>query len=428
MNYTKTLLSVLSILISIHLMGQNEDNKVKVKFSGFIKSDIYHDSREVVAARDGQFLLYPKNELFDDMGNDINKVSNFNMLSIQTRLKTVVTGPEVLGAMPTGVIEAAFLGNKNTDINSLRLRHAYINLNWTNSSLLVGQTWHTFMITECYPGTVSFNTGAPFMSALRNPQIKYTHRFGSISLVAAAMSQLDFTDAGPNPNNGEPESSSVFLRRAGIPELSIGVQYKKEFGASNAFHAGAFLSYKQLLPRQSITRNNTTIKLTEKVKATSFMVYAKAFTKPVTVKTQLTYGQALQSNLMLGGYGERVIFDPNNHSRPIGIQYAPTNTLSYWLDAHTNGKTIQAGLFAGYTENCGSDKELDTYYMRGYDIKYVYRVSPRVIYNVNKFRLSFEMEYTAAGYNNDVIDKRDRINTTKEVGNIRFLGGVYYFF
>jgi hypothetical protein len=66
-------------------------------------------------------------------------------------------------------------------------------------------------------------------------------------------------------------------------------------------------------------------------------------------------------------------------------------------------------------------------YSRGFDIGHVWRVSGRFIYNVNKFRLAPEIEYTAAGY---ATEWGDNYNVTKssEVANFRFLVGFYYFF
>ncbi len=49
-----------------------EKKKFKLKFSGFVKTDIFYDSRQTVSVREGHFLLYPKNELPDPDGADIN--------------------------------------------------------------------------------------------------------------------------------------------------------------------------------------------------------------------------------------------------------------------------------------------------------------------------------------------------------------------
>ncbi|MCD4696911.1 MAG: hypothetical protein K8S16_11805, partial [Bacteroidales bacterium] len=157
----KKILIILTAILPF-LGNAQDDKKFGIKFSGFVKSDIFYDSRQTVDIREGHFLLYPKNEYLDENGKDINAVSKFNILAIQTRLKGVITGPDAFGAKTSGLIEGAFFGNIGTDINGFRLRHAFVKLSWEKTELLVGQFWHPMFVTSCFPGTVSFNTGVPF--------------------------------------------------------------------------------------------------------------------------------------------------------------------------------------------------------------------------------------------------------------------------
>jgi hypothetical protein len=84
---------------------------------------------------------------------------------------------------------------------------------------------------------------------------------------------------------------------------------------------------------------------------------------------------------MLGGYAvSDVTTDGNNFA----TEYTNIATLSAWADL-VYGKKIQFGLFAGYTENLGADKDIvGAYYSRGMDIASVMRLSPRLIFNQNK--------------------------------------------
>ena len=134
----KNLIILIVLLLPILTIAQKK--KVKLKFSGFVKSDVFWNSRQSVAVREGHFYLYPKNELLDMNGDDVNAKSDFNILSIQTRLKLAITGPDAFGAKTSALIEGAFFGTTDPDINGFRLRHAYAKLNWTNTELLVGQT------------------------------------------------------------------------------------------------------------------------------------------------------------------------------------------------------------------------------------------------------------------------------------------------
>ncbi len=64
-------------------------------------------------------------------------------------------------------------------------------------------------------------------------------------------------------------------------------------------------------------------------------------------------------------------------------------------------------------------------YSRGYNIAYLYRISPRFIYNAGKFRIAPEIEYTVAAYGTNEPD--GKVIDPEPVGNFRFLLGVYLF-
>ena len=124
---------VITSLIMFLFMGlyAQEEEKFGIKFSGFVKNDFFYDSRQTVDAREGHFLLWPSAKLPDARGVDINSGANFNMLAIQTRLKGSISGPDAFGAKSSGVIEIDFLAQANDNINLLRMRHAFVKLNWT---------------------------------------------------------------------------------------------------------------------------------------------------------------------------------------------------------------------------------------------------------------------------------------------------------
>ncbi len=406
-----------------------EEKKFGIKFHGFVKTDVFFDSRQTWDAREGHFLLYPKNEELDFNGDDIMAVSRFNILSIQTRLKGVISGPDVWGAKTSGLIEGAFFGNIGTDINGFRLRHAFVKLQWEKSELIVGQYWHPMFVISCFPGTVSFNTGAPFQPFARNPQIRFTKKFGNYNLIGTAMDQVDFVDNGPSL------PSWRYLSNAGVPQLDLRFEYKGE-----KLLIGAGADYKTLMPRLSITTadgpyEGIKIKANEKVSGTSFFGYFKYKSEPVTVKLYAIQGQMMFSMVNIGGYAE-TSYTYDSDGKLTSIGYSPTKTMSLWTEVHTNGKTWQFGLFGGYAKNQGAnDTIVGANYSRGSTIDYSYRVSPRVIYNNGKFRVAPEIEYTVAAYattDKDTgllnMDPKGAITESKELGNFRFLVGVYYFF
>ena len=432
----------LVFLVSVPLLIMSQDEKkFGIKFSGFVKSDIYFDSRQTWDARDGHFLLYPKNEDLDFDGNDINATSKFNMLSIQTRLRGVISGPDAFGAKTSGLIEGAFFGNIGSDMNGFRLRHAFVKLTWPKAELLVGQFWHPMFVTSCFPGTVSFNTGTPFQPFSRNPQIRFTKRFGDFNLIGTITEQVDFKDNGPLL------PSTRYIINSGIPELNLRFEYKKE-----NLVVGVGANYKTLMPRLYVESSNVDypegikVKTNQTISGTSYFAYFKYKSKPLTIKLYGVSGQLMYGMTNLGGYAEKeIIREEILNIEPIPIEpiykttnitYTPITTTSVWVDVHSNGKTWQAGLFGGFTKNAGAnDSIVGENYSRGANIEYVYRISPRVIYNNGKFRVAPEIEYTVAAYATTDketgllnIDEKGVVTGSKEIGNFRFLIGVYYFF
>jgi hypothetical protein len=159
--------------------------------------------------------------------------------------------------------------------------------------------------------------------------------------------------------------------------------------------------------------------------------YLKFKVPALTVKLQGVYAEDPFNWLMIGGYAVESMSDPMKDYR----NYAPIRTASGWIDIHSNGKKWQVGLLAGYSKNLGAANEISgPTYQRGADIDYIYRISPRFVYNSGRFRIAPEIEYTVAGYattneNGDLnINEYGKVWDSKEVGNVRFLLGVYLFF
>ncbi|MBE0570632.1 MAG: hypothetical protein IH618_03735 [Ignavibacteriaceae bacterium] len=402
-------LVLLFLFTSTIIHSQTKNQSFGISFSGFVKTDIFYDSRQSVTIREGHFLLYPQNENLDINTNDINDKSSFNILSIQSRVNAKITGPEVVAAKPSAVLEGEFFGTSDADINGFRLRHAFVKLDWEKTSLLVGQTWHPMFIVEMFPGVVSFNTGAPFQPFSRNPQVRFTHSIKKIKFIAVAASQRDFTSNGPEG------FSSVYLRNSVVPNLNAQLQYTGD----NIF-GGAGIDYKLITPKISTTKK---VKTDESLSSLSFTGYAKLNIDPVTIKLQGVYGSNMADHLMLGGYAVK------SADTLSGIEeYTALNCLSVWGEISV-GKDIEYAVFAGYTKNLGANDNINgPYYGRGINIEKVFRISPRVQFNFGSLRISTEIEYTSAGYGTPNNLNKGKIENSKDFTNLRILGAIYYFF
>jgi hypothetical protein len=398
-------LFVLMVLSSVSLFAQN----FGISFSGFVKTDMFYDSRQTVAFREGHFLLYPQNEKLDSNNDDVNAKSNFNILSIQTRLLGKINGPKAFDANTSGQIETEFFGTNDESINSFRLRHAFVKFDWEESSLLVGQTWHPLFISEVFPGVVSFNTGAPFQPFARNPQIRFSHTFNHFKIILTAASQRDFASDGPNG------FSSSYMRNSLMPNLNARVQFTK---GENILGVG--LDFKKLTPRLVTTKN---FKTDKSISTLAITGYIKLISDQLTIKSQTVYGSNLADLMMLGGYAVRFINNTDGQEEYTGIKI-----FSTWAEL-IYGKDIEFGLFGGYSKNFGADDNiLSTYYGRATNLDNLIRISPRVQFNSNNARISSEFEYTIASYGINDDSNKGKVINSKNISNLRLLLAVYYFF
>lgn len=413
---------------------ENEKEKEKkfgISFSGYVKSDFFYDSRQVVCAREGDFLFWPAPEKLDVNDEDINAKASFNFLSVQSRLSGKISGPDALGAKTSGLIEGDFFAQANANINLFRLRHAFVKFNWKTTELLGGQYWNPLFVTGCFPGTVSFNTGTPLQSFARNPQIRLTQNAGEFKFIFALLSQRDYATWD---NKGS--FSSSYLRNSGVPDLHFQVHYEKmNKERGTGFLVGAGIAYKTVVPRLESKLNDTvTYKVDEKVSGITAIGFAKVKLNPVTIKIQGRYGENISDLLTISGYALKEVKDPVTGEST----YTPLKNIAFWGDIHTNGEKWQVGVFGGYTKNLGTKEAMseealsdldNNIYGFGRGIESVFRISPRVMYNVNQIRLAMELEYTSASFADaGSYDVNYISSSTTTVANIRTLLSIYYFF
>lgn len=359
------------------------------------------DSRQTYAAREGYFMILPLGEKFGPNGRDINATPNFNSLAIQTRLGANITGPDFFNAKTSGLIETEFFGHTDGDINGLRLRHAYIKLDWKRSGILMGQYWHPMFVTESFPGVYSFNTGAPYQPFSRNPQLRFSTK-GSTKLILAAITQRDFASRGPDG------ASSVYLRNAVLPNLHAQVQR-----SHGILTAGAGVDYKMIKPRMIDLKGNRS---NSYVHGLSFMGFLKIQRGNFAWKSMAVYGQNLADHLMISGYAETIL-DPEFGK----YGYSAMNVGSAWTEISSSKGKLEWGLFGAYTKNFGIHKPLlGTLHAMMANVEHSYRIAPRIGVKSGKLRLGVETEFTAARYGTFSKDtKKVDISQTKTVANLR---------
>lgn len=395
--------------------SQEGEKKFGISFGGFVKTDVFFDSRQTVNAREGHFSFYPAGIKYDPDSNDINAAPSLHMLSIQTRLTGTITGPDAFGAKTSGLIEGEFFGTADSDVNGFRLRHAFVKFSWEKSELLAGQFWHPMFIAQAFPEVISFNTGVPFQPFARNPQLRFTKKFGALSAIATAYTQRDFTSSGPAG------ASNVYIRNASMPAANLTFTFVPK-DSKNIFGAG--VDYKTIVPEIQTTLGYKTNTSLSSLSATAF---AKLVFGKVTWKVQGVYAQNAMDIFGIGGYAVKVnTFDTVTGTR----EYTNLNTGSAWTEIYFTGEKFVTGLFAGYTQNLGATDEIQSgatnVFARGNNILSVYRVAPRIAFVQGKSTIAFELEYTTAAYGTP--NEMGIVEDTTPVSNIRGLLAFIYKF
>lgn len=391
--------------------AEKDTTGLRFKLKGFVNSQAFYDSRQIVESREQMVSLYPKKPEYDVNGNDINASGSFNQLSMTTRFRLLIEGPKVLNAKPSAVVESDFTGSSNATNNDLRLREAYVSLSWTHWTLLMGQTWHPINTPECRPTTVGLNTGAPFHPFSRHNQVRLDYHVGHLKLTAVAASQRDYASDGPIG------VSSTYLRNAILPNLHLQAQMK-----TGGWLGGIGFDYKLLEPEQFHQFGAIRAKSTSRVNSMAVVGYGKYTQGHFSLKGAATLGQNLTEHILLGGYVEHQI-----DSVQYRLKYAPSNVLACWIQGEAAYGKFQFSLFTGYSSNLGYQNEMaGRFFGRANDIAFLYRIMPRVQFQSGHFTIGTELEYTAAAYGNP--DLKGHFTSSSVVGSYRLLAGVFYFF
>lgn len=397
-------------LIANNLFAQSD--AFSIKFVGFIKTDAFYQTRQMVSIREDHITLWPSKKNLDKNGEDLNEVNNFHILSIQTRLGAKIDGPGIFGGKTSGYVETEFLGTTDADINSLRLRHAYIDFIFDNTTIRAGQFWHPIFSVDNFPDVLNFNTGIPFIPFNRSPQIKITQKFDNFSFFAGINTQRDFTIDGPDGY------STKYVRNSGIPEASFGINY-----SSPSFVFNAAASAKTFQPFTVFTIGADKYKNEDKFTTLMATANLKFKFDKFQIKTQANYFQNAPDFLTVGGYAIKSI-DSTNHK----FEFTPISSISGWLELMYKDEW-EFGIVGGYLQNLGAADDIKgAVYGRGLDIEKIIKVFPRIAYNYNKSKIGFETEWSSAYYGKKISPANKKVEDAKSVDALRFLLVFYLFF
>ena len=385
-----------------------QELKNHFKFYGFVRNYFAVDTRESVAGTGDLFYYLPLDvKMNEDGSQDLNEQASFRFLALTTRLGVDVTGYQIGRTKFGAKVETDFYAGLTNKINGtaqLRLRQAYMTIGWDKLAmgdegqasvmLKLGQTWHPMAADQ--PHVTSLETGTPFNAFSRTPMVLMDASLGKYFMITAgAIWQMQYLSQGPNG------ASAEYIKYAGTPEGYVGLTLKTDEG----FLARAGASVLSIKPRTTGENSNkVTVKVKDRITTVNPYVYLQYRHKTFEVKAKTIYSQAGEHMNLMGGYGiSDKSFDDGHY------EYTPLQTSSTWASL-SYGKEWQVMLMGGYIKNLGAKDDLvnvngvvdpsDFYFnANGFkNLNSMWRIIPTVAYNIGKFTLAMEYNYTAAQY------------------------------
>ena len=394
----------------------------KFKFYGQIRTDLYYNSRANEETVDGLFYMYPKDKVRDEDGNDLNGTPSSNFYTLYSRLGVDVAGPKLGTAKTSAKIEADFRGT-GTSYSVVRLRHAYLNLDWGKSALLLGQTWHP-LFGDVAPQILNLSVGAPFQPFSRAPQIRYRYTNKNFQLTGAAVWQSQYTSQGIDLDNPtKSKKSHEYLKNGCIPEIYVGADYK-----NGGFLIGAGIEMLSMKPRkEAIGGNGKRFKVDERITTLSYEAHMKYTNKDWFIGAKSVLGSNLTQASGLGGFGIESIDERTGEQK-----YTPIRVSSSWFNL-VYGKKWKPGIFVGYAKNLGTSDELYApngkaqLYGTGTNLDQLVTAGAELTYNVPHWKIGVEYNFSSAWYGS--LDKSDgTIIDTHSVSNNRLVATVLFMF
>lgn len=379
------------------------------KFYGQVRTDLFYNSRANSETVDGLFYMYPKDVLPDADGKDLNAKPDGNFYTLYTRLGVDVKGPMLGKAKTSAKIEVDFRGS-GSNFHMLRLRHVYVNLDWGQSALLFGQTWHP-LYGDVSPEILNLNMGAPYQPFSRAPQLRYRFTHKNFMLTAAALWQSQYLSVGPKSDEvGETvtQKHQSFIKNSCVPEFYVGMDYKSE-----EIQVGAGLHLSSLTPRVQSVVDKETYKVSERITALSGEVHMKYTHKLFKMAVKSVLSSNLTQASTLGGYGITSV-----DSRTGEQQYTPLRFSHTWVNA-MYGSKWRGGIFAGYLKNLGARKEVSGLLGTGTNVDQLTTATAELTYNLPNWKIGAEYSWTGAYYGKN--DAKGKVVDTHLVKNNRIV-------
>lgn len=409
----KYILTLAALLIGGAAFAQ-EEKPAHFKLYGFIRNYITADTRAVNAGTEDLYFYMPKGRDMSE-GIDLNSGFNWRFVSLTTRLGLDVSGYKWGTMGVSGKVEADFYCLSGS-VPTLRLRQAFMKLNWDNSpvSLTLGQTWHP--MAADMPHMTNLETGAPFNPFNRSPQatveVKLSDKF---TFTASVLYLNHYLPTGPAGKTKD-------YYKYGLPEFFAGVTYKNE-----KFVGKLGVDMVNLRPYRTIkdwrvqdAATAPTIEVKSLLTTFSPYLFLQYTNGLFQLRAKSILAQSGEHMNLLSGYGV------HSFNQDGTISYTPMQDWASFV-SFQYGKKFQVMAMLGYMKQLGTTKDLcdNNVWMNtaaDVHIQQAFRATPTVAWNLGKFTVSLEYNLTAAEFGSGARNARGMWDGNKEwILNHRFI-------
>lgn len=408
---------LLAALVGMSAGAMAQKKGFSYKFYGQVRADLFYNTRTNSETVDGLFYMYPLDKLLDADGNDLNDQGNGNLYALYSRVGVDVAGPMLGKARTSAKVEVDFRGS-GTSYSLFRLRHAYFNLDWGTSALLVGQTWHP-LYGDVAPEILNLNMGAPFQPFSRAPQVRYRFTRKHFQLTASAIWQSQYLSVGPASDKAGEASTSKsqnFIKNSCVPEFYVGMDYRRP-----ELIAGAGVHVSSIRPRTKSVVGSDTYKVDERVTGVSAEAHLKFTHERFLLSAKSVLGTNLTQTSTVGGYGITSV-DPRTGEQT----YTPLRTSATWLNV-AYGKTWRPALFFGYLKNLGASTEVSDVLGTGTNLDQLLNATAELTYNRGNWKLGAEYSLCNAWYGDEFSAKAKALSSHTVMNHRVVITAIYQF-
>lgn len=408
---------LLAALVGMSAGAMAQKKGFSYKFYGQVRADLFYNTRTNSETVDGLFYMYPLDKLPDADGNDLNDQGNGNLYALYSRVGVDVAGPMLGKARTSAKVEVDFRGS-GTSYSLFRLRHAYFNLDWGTSALLVGQTWHP-LYGDVAPEILNLNMGAPFQPFSRAPQVRYRFTRKHFQLTASAIWQSQYLSVGPASDKAGETSTSKsqnFIKNSCVPEFYVGMDYRRP-----ELIAGAGVHVSSIRPRIKSVVGSDTYKVDERVTGVSAEAHLKFTHERFLLSAKSVLGTNLTQTSTVGGYGITSV-DPRTGEQT----YTPLRTSATWLNV-AYGKTWRPALFFGYLKNLGASTEVSDVLGTGTNLDQLLNATAELTYNRGNWKLGAEYSLCNAWYGDEFSAKAKALSSHTVMNHRVVMTAIYQF-